>query len=205
MKVNNAREFNMRILGGFFLLFLVMSCTKFEDFREKSSTDTLFGYRAKAILTADQVKRYSLQDPFQPKNIGKVAVEGKYLFINEYGKGIHVFDNSTPSNPVNKVFISIPGNRDFFVKDLVFLADNGTNLISLDAKVVEEVVLKGKTLKDLVDANKSVLLLASNNNVFKYPQFPIQRNIFFECPDTTKGLIVEWERVKLAKQPNCFR
>lgn len=195
----------MRILGGFLLFLLSMSCTKFEDFREKSSADSLFGFRAKTILSADQVKRYTLLDPQQPKNIGKVVVEGKYMFINEYGRGIHVFDNSIPTNPINKIFISIPGNRDFFVKDLVFLADNGTNLISLDAKVVEEVVLKGKPLKDLYDDRKSVLLLASNNDVFKYPQFPIQRNIFFECPDTTKGLIVEWERVKLAKQPNCFR
>ena len=195
----------MRLAYVLLLGLLLSSCTKFEDFREKNSSDSLIGYRAKTILTDAQLVQFSLKDPMTPVNVGKVVVDGKYLFMNEYGKGIHVFDNSKPENPVNRIFISIPGNRDFFQKNLVFLADNGTNVVSIDAKVIEDVVLNGKTLKDLVDVNKTIEVLASTKNVFKYPQFPPQINIFFECPDTTKGLIVEWEKVKFAKQPNCFR
>src|SRR4051812_40826879 len=41
---------------------------------------------------------------------GKLFLRGKYIFLNEVDKGIHVIDNSSPSNPKNISFINIPGN-----------------------------------------------------------------------------------------------
>src|SRR5512139_3650253 len=46
-----------------------------------------------------------------PKTIespGKIFVYGNYVFLNEPDKGVHVIDNSNPTNPVKKAFIDIP-------------------------------------------------------------------------------------------------
>ena len=48
---------------------------------------------------------------------GKIYYWNNYLFVNEYSKGIHVIDNTNPSNPVFKTFINIPGNVDMSIKD----------------------------------------------------------------------------------------
>ena len=66
------------------------------------------------------------------KNPGKIYVYGKYLFVNELYQGVHVFDNSNPSNPVNFSFISIPGNVDIAVKSNILYADNFIDLLSFD-------------------------------------------------------------------------
>lgn len=66
------------------------------------------------------------------ENPGKIYVYGNYLFVNEVNKGVHVIDNSNPANPVNKSFISIPGNVDIAVKGNILFADIYTDMLTLD-------------------------------------------------------------------------
>lgn len=66
------------------------------------------------------------------ENPGKIYVYGNYLFVNEINKGVHVIDNSNPSNPVNKSFINIPGNVDIAVKGNILYADIYTDMLTLD-------------------------------------------------------------------------
>ncbi|MBL4656475.1 MAG: hypothetical protein JKX73_00625, partial [Flavobacteriales bacterium] len=63
---------------------------------------------------------------------GKIYFKDHYIFINEIGKGLHVFDNAYPANPVNISFIEIPGNVDIAIKGNILYADNYTDLIVLD-------------------------------------------------------------------------
>jgi hypothetical protein len=65
-------------------------------------------------------------------NPGKITAFGKYIFISETGKGIHVIDNSTPSSPKNISFINIPGNQDFAIKENALYADVYGDLVSFD-------------------------------------------------------------------------
>src|SRR5690606_35622424 len=48
---------------------------------------------------------------------GKVYTYGDYIFINDKYQGVHIIDNSNPSQPVRTGFIKIPGNVDISVKD----------------------------------------------------------------------------------------
>jgi hypothetical protein len=66
------------------------------------------------------------------QNPGKVVVSGKYLFVNEIKQGIHLIDNSDPTNPIPVSFIQIPGNGDFTVSENIIYADSYCDLISLD-------------------------------------------------------------------------
>src|SRR3954469_25262354 len=48
-------------------------------------------------------------------NTGKIYVRGNYIYLNEIRKGIHVIDNTDPSQPKNLSFIRLPGNLDLAV------------------------------------------------------------------------------------------
>ncbi|WP_031528469.1 LVIVD repeat-containing protein [Dyadobacter crusticola] len=72
------------------------------------------------------------QAPRYLENPGKMYVKGKYLFVNEIKKGIHIIDNGDQSNPRFISFINIPGNGDIAVRDNVLYADSFSDLIALD-------------------------------------------------------------------------
>jgi len=54
--------------------------------------------------------------PIPMQSTGKICVLGNTLYVNEPGKGIHIFDNSNPANPINKQFLKIPGNYDLAIR-----------------------------------------------------------------------------------------
>src|SRR6476620_11849541 len=70
--------------------------------------------------------------PTALQNTGKLNVFGKYIFLNEVGKGIHVIDNSNPSSPQNIGFINIPNNIDLAVKGSYLYADSYSDIITFD-------------------------------------------------------------------------
>jgi len=54
------------------------------------------------------------------------------LFINELNTGIHIYDNSDPSNPKNIGFLNIPGNLDMAVHDHYLYVDSYLDLVAID-------------------------------------------------------------------------
>ncbi|MBC7627840.1 LVIVD repeat-containing protein [Ferruginibacter sp.] len=73
---------------------------------------------------------------------GKLFVIGKYIFLNEVNKGIHIINNSNPAAPVNAGFIDIPGNIDIAVKGNTLYADLYSDLVTLDISNPLNVVKK---------------------------------------------------------------
>lgn len=65
-------------------------------------------------------------------NTGKIYVYGNYIFLSEVNKGIHIIDNSDPSNPVNLSFVNIPGNQDLAVNGHYLYADSYSDLVVFD-------------------------------------------------------------------------
>ncbi|WP_026350957.1 LVIVD repeat-containing protein [Dyadobacter beijingensis] len=63
---------------------------------------------------------------------GKMYVKGKYLYVNEIKKGIHIIDNGNPASPKFVTFINIPGNGDIAVRDNILYADSFSDLVSID-------------------------------------------------------------------------
>jgi len=75
-------------------------------------------------------------------NPGKIFIRGKYIFLNEIDKGIHVIDNSNPAAPKNMAFINIPGNMDLAVKGNILYADLYADLIAIDITDPLQVAVK---------------------------------------------------------------
>ncbi len=74
----------------------------------------------------------SFKSPQLLKEPGKIYVYGTYLFINEKGKGIHIIDNSKPSNPVFLSYIEIPGNYDLAIRKGILYTDSYTDLVAFN-------------------------------------------------------------------------
>jgi hypothetical protein len=82
------------------------------------------------------------QPPIEVSTTGKLTVAGKYIFLSEPYQGIHVIDNSNPSNPKNVSFINIPGNEDMAIKGNELYADAYGDLVTFDITNPLDVVAK---------------------------------------------------------------
>ena len=74
--------------------------------------------------------------------VGKITVMEKYIYVSEPYKGIHIIDNSNPSNPQNVSFINIPGNEDMAIIGNTMYADAYGDLITFDISDPRNVVVK---------------------------------------------------------------
>ena len=118
-------------ITSFLLIFLIIGLTAcIKDNCKEQRTYTFYEavYKTKAAVREDIKSGASRQ----VENPGKINVHGKYIFLNEIDKGIHVIDNTNPSQPKNVAFIAIPGNMDLAIKGNTLYADLYTDLIAID-------------------------------------------------------------------------
>ena len=115
-----------------FLLIAVMlgitACVK--DTCKEKHTYTFY----EAVYKTKEAVRENIKSnaPRSVENSGKINIRGNYIFLNETDKGIHVIDNTNPSQPKNIAFIDIPGNMDLAVKGNTLYADLYTDLVAID-------------------------------------------------------------------------
>jgi hypothetical protein len=133
------------------------------------------------------VRTIQTLSPQPLKNVGKIYVKDRYLFINELGRGIHILDNSNPEKPVKLSFIAILGNQELAIKDSILYADNVTDLVALN-----------------IANPANVRLVNRVENAFDYNAFPLYTNVRFECADPAKGAVIRWEKAPV-DNPQCYR
>ena len=122
------------LLGSFSMLF--QSCL--EDKCDATRTYIQFNpvYLMPNQFRVD-ITSGEIRDLEQP---GKLYVYNNYLLINELRKGIHVFDNTDPSNPVPVNFIEIPGNVDMAIYNDHLYADSYVDFLTIDIKDIQNPV-----------------------------------------------------------------
>lgn len=113
---------------------------------------------------------------------GKIYYWNKYLFINENNKGIHVIDDSDPSNPVFKTFINIPGNVDMSIKDGILYTDSYIDLVAIDISDMASI----KEVKRL-------------DSIFPYTLPELVTEYPMEQIDQKKGVVVGYEQKYVEK------
>jgi hypothetical protein len=114
---------------------------------------------------------------------GKIYIQGNYLFVNEKYKGIHVFDNSNPAQPVNLTFLDIPGNVDLAVRGNYLYADNYVDLVVLDISNIYAPI-EAARIKDIFP--------------YTIPETTEAYPIANINPD--RGVIVGWEAKEVTEQ-----
>lgn len=110
---------------------------------------------------------------------GKIYLYKNYLLVNEAQKGVHIIDNSNPRNPIPLNFLKIIGNNDVAVKNGVLYADQFQNLVTIRLDSLETKLTR-KRITDVFD------------NFNFYEISPDEPGVFYECPDPSLGVVVEW-------------
>jgi hypothetical protein len=125
------------------------------------------------------VKQSAASDLVNP---GKIYFKDQFIFIVEEMKGIHVFDNSNPANPVNKTYVEIPGNVDIAIKGDILYADSYIDMVAIDISDLTAIKEVGRVEK-----------------VLPYTLPPFDKKYPLARIDEAKGVVTGWE-VKEVKQ-----
>ncbi len=88
-------------------------------------------YKPVLVDRAELTKSVKMEGIREIENAGKIYRNGNMLYINEKYEGVHVIDNSDPSNPKKIGFIKIIGNVDIAMEGNIMYADNAVDLITL--------------------------------------------------------------------------
>ncbi|MBC7885687.1 MAG: hypothetical protein H7X99_09445 [Saprospiraceae bacterium] len=121
------------------------------------------------------------------ENPGKMYFYKQYLFINEQGKGVHVYDLTDETNPIKISFYDIPGNFDIAVKDNIMYADNAIDLIAIDITDISN----PKTVKRIEDFNNQYI----NYDPQLYYVYSVKSNVtqILDCNNANFGNNVFFE------------
>lgn len=136
-----------------------------------------------------EARQISFEDPKELGSPGKIYYKGGILFVVEWFRGIHLFDDTDPRNPKALKFLRIPGVTDLAISGSKMYANNLTDLVTID--------ITDPRNPTVAKVNQGVFELTENN----HPPFS---DTYFECPDESLGVIVEWKAVEYNNQ-KCFR
>jgi len=114
---------------------------------------------------------------------GKIYFKDGYLFVNEYGKGIHVIDNSDPANPEKIAFYKILGNVDMAIRGNILFADSYIDLLAIDISDLENPREVGRL-----------------ENIF--PEVVPEGDVWYTYAmvDRSKGVIIDWEVKRVTEE-----
>ncbi|MEM8526999.1 MAG: hypothetical protein AAGG68_20335 [Bacteroidota bacterium] len=179
-------------MGRVFILFvglvLAVSACELVDIDEVQELGVQEGVRP--IYASFEIWDEIVSLPPQPiENLGKIYYKSPYIFVNERFKGIHVIDNSDPTNPTPIAFIQIYGCEDVAVNGDIMYADNYTDLVAIDISDLNNVKVVNR-VKDLYAREKK--------------SFPEGYSGYFECVEEERGFVVGWEEAELI-DPRCLR
>lgn len=163
------------------MVFLALAC---EPMVEPTQNMQIDGYTPVYGEAASAAIR--LLPPQMVRNPGKIYEYGTYLLVNEVNRGIHIYNNENPANPVAIGFAELIGNSDMAIRNGILYADHMGSLVALNTNNFSELVELGR--------------LPISNWLLGVPP-PSQH--YFECVDQSKGLVVGWKK-KLLNNPDCY-
>ncbi|RAR49870.1 LVIVD repeat-containing protein [Flavobacterium lacus] len=116
---------------------------------------------------------------------GKIYVAENLLFYVAQESGIHIFDNSNPSNPQNTAFINLEGVHDIAVKGNYLYADNFVDLVVFD----------------ISDVNNIEVVRVAENVISFYPIYPADAEFYAYDVYPSEGEIMVGFRIENRERP----
>lgn len=178
-------KLNKLLTVSFFLVTIVLlnqSCNY-----DKCEESISYVYYKPVYKTEKEIRKVKIEEATPLRNPGKIYSYGDYLFINEINEGIHIFNNSDVTNPVNLSFISIIGNIDLAIKNDILYADNYLDLLSFDISDPENPIQK-KSIENIFHTYNGV---KSKFLVYYIPTDTVQ---VLDCSNPNWGYPYYFER-----------
>ncbi|HBS87419.1 MAG: hypothetical protein A2W91_13730 [Bacteroidetes bacterium GWF2_38_335] len=154
------------------LLVIFLSGCKDKVIEKRVYTANVPVYMSYSDLRSAEIQSV---EPVAMMNTGKIYFYNNYIFINEVLEGIHIIDNSDPTNPQNIGFIDIPGNIDMSTSGTYLYADSYVDLVVLN-------------ISDL----NNVTEVTRINNVFSYTFPEYDQNYPIGPVDMNQGVVTGW-------------
>lgn len=173
-----------KIIPLFVSLVFMMACEGNVDFFSGSNQAYVPVYAKPADL--NNIGTESARAVEKP---GKIYVIGNLLLQNDLNKGVHLIDISIPDQPRKIAFLRIPFSTEISVKNNYLYVNNFNDLLVFNINDPQNPAL----IKRIV-------------NVFPYhnSEYPPVSNVYFECVDKTKGIVVDW-KLESVNEPKCRR
>ena len=166
----------MKRVYSLFLLPLIGSIALLSSCKDTfTETRTYMAYVPDYMSYAELRSSVEASEPSAIETIGKIYIKDHYLFVNEKYEGIHVFDNTDPTQPAGLTFIRIPGNVDLAIKGNFLYADSYIDLVVLD-------------ITDISHAEEVFRL----EGVFPYTIPDVESDYPIAPIDQDKGVITGW-------------
>jgi len=127
------------------LVLLLSSCTD-----DCETTETYTYFEAVYTTAAEVRASFETQSSRELRSPGKIYRKDQHLFINESGKGIHIFNNRVKEAPFAEAFIYIPGNFDMAVMGNILYADSFVDLLIIDVSDLSNIKLIDR-LENVID------------------------------------------------------
>ena len=131
----------------------------------------------------------NVEAPKPTASAGKIYAYNQFLFQVEQGKGIHIMDNSDPQQAEKISFLSIPLCSELAIKSNFLYTNNLDDLLVFNISNIQ-----------------SPQLVSRMEGAFpnEGQQYPPMSNVYFECVDPSKGIVIGWEK-KIIDNPKCRR
>lgn len=168
-----------------FFMISLLGCYVEEPFVPEFPVGTVEGYQP--VYASSEENTITFETPRPLSSPAKIYTIGSYLLIGEKFKGIHVYNNSDPMNPVPLGFLNVAGNSDMAVRGDVLYVDHLTDLVALDVS----------------DWN-NISVISRLPQAHWQQDFPPAGGRYFECADASKGKVAGWKMTTL-NNPKCFR
>ena len=122
------------------LLTLIFSVSFLSSCVDNCTNETGYTLYTPVYQTTQEVRdAFGYVEPREINEPGRLYFKDGFMYINEAGKGIHVVDNTDPSQPKNIGFINIPGNFDLAAKGEYMYVDSYIDLIVLNISDPENI------------------------------------------------------------------
>ena len=126
-------------------LFIIIACLPilFASCTKDNATISLTFKKGTAVYAdIEEIRTVELvSTPRMIENAGKLFIGENYILIGENGKGIHVLDNTDPSNPINIGFLQLPFTKEFFVDNDMIYAESQYDFIKIDLSDINNPVM----------------------------------------------------------------
>lgn len=161
----------------FFMLTIPLFFSACDDQRVQTVTWT--EYEPVYMTQQEFDNAVSMDEPRELNKPGKIYLYDGFLFVNDVNKGVHIIDNSDPSNPSKVGFINIPANKDLAVKGDLLYADSHSDLLVFDISNMQQA--------ELIARKEGVFQVSAT----EHPGYP------YRPADPSKGIVVDWKPIEV--------
>lgn len=130
---------------------------------------------------------FTFEGPRALQTPGKIYLYSNLLLVNEFLAGVHIFDNSNPSSPIDLGFLPVIGNQDIAVRNNILYVDSYHDLLSFDISDPRQPHLLNR-IENVFDFDNYAFVPGYDPN---YPMVEV---------DPNQGVVVGWTLTETSEE-----